>query len=130
MIDENGKINLCYGTDGHSVSYEDSANLNYRKVESWNLLLEDIIILASKHDINGVHLDNCQAWPQIMNIDHEEMYREDTDGLRSYSNLDILNGEVVKREEDNGFWGSNLVDSYANPFLVKLCRGIWGKIHF
>jgi len=128
-LDENGKINLCYGSDGHSVSYEDSAILNYRKVESWDLLVEDITSLASKHDINGVHLDNCQAWPQLMTIDSEEMYREDCDGKRSYSNIDILNGEVVKRDEDSGYWNSSTVDSYANPMLIKLCKEVWGNYY-
>jgi len=101
--------------------------MNYRKLESWNLLVKDIVDLATKHDINGVLLDNCQAWPQIMQIDTEEMYRQDTDGVRSYSNVDILNGEIVKRDEDTGYWNSNLVDSYANPMLIKICKEVWGK---
>ena len=64
-LDESGKVNICYGSDGHSVNYEDSAILNYRKIESWDLLVDDIISLAGRNKIDGIHLDNCQAWPQI-----------------------------------------------------------------
>jgi hypothetical protein len=124
-IDEKGKVNNCYGTDGHSVSYEDSAMLNYRKIESWELICQDIIQLASKHQIDGVHLDNCQSWPQIMQIDDDEMLRVDCDGQPAYSALDILNGEVVIRNEDSGYWNSDLYDQYPNPFLLKITKTVW-----
>lgn len=42
-LDEDGKRNICYGTDGSSVNYEDSAMLNYRKIETWNLLIDEVI---------------------------------------------------------------------------------------
>ena len=38
-LDEEGKKMICYGTDGQQINYEDTAMLNYRKVESWNLLI-------------------------------------------------------------------------------------------
>lgn len=124
-IDEKGKINICYGTDGHSVEFEDSAMLNYRKVESWDLIVADVINLAGKHKIDGVHLDNCQSWPSIMEIDSDEMFRVDPDGQPAYTSLEILNGEIVIRNEDCGFWGSDLIDQYPNPFLVKLTKAVW-----
>lgn len=52
FLDENGKVNLSYGTDGISTSYEDTALLNYRKVESWDLLVDDILNLSLKYDID------------------------------------------------------------------------------
>lgn len=45
-LDEDGKRNICYGTDGQSVNYEDSAMLNYRKIESWNLLIDEVLNFA------------------------------------------------------------------------------------
>ena len=65
-LDNKGKVQICYGTDGHSVHYEDSAVLNYRKIEAWDLLVNEILDLVDKYQIDGIHLDNCQAWPQIM----------------------------------------------------------------
>lgn len=124
-LDENGKLQICYGTDGHSVRYDDSALLNYRKVETWNLLIEEIISLASKFKIDGIHLDNCQSWPQIMEVDIFEMYRIDPDGELSHKKIDILNGEIVRPNKESGYYDSELYETYANPFLVKLSREIW-----
>lgn len=124
-LDEKGKITICYGTDGHSVSYEDSAVLNYRKVEAWDLMVDDMLNFTRKYHIDGMQLDNCQSWPHIMQIDHDEMFRIDSDGQPAYSPLEIMNGEIVIRDEDCGFWGSDLIDQYPNPFLIKLTKSIW-----
>lgn len=124
-LDDKGKITICYGTDGHSVAFEDSAVLNYRKVESWDLLVEDMLNFTKKYKIDGMHLDNCQSWPQVMQIDHDEMFRIDSDGQPAYSALEILNGEIVVRDEDSGYWGSDLIDQYPNPMLIKLTKAIW-----
>lgn len=37
--------------------------LNYRKIESWDLLIDEVLQFATKHGLDGVHLDNGQAWP-------------------------------------------------------------------
>ena len=42
-LDEDGKRNICYGTDGQAQKFTDTAMLNYRKVESWDLLIDEII---------------------------------------------------------------------------------------
>ena len=126
-LDQNGKIQICYGTDGHSVHYEDSAVLNYRKVEAWDLLIQEILELVDKYKIDGVHLDNCQAWPQIMEIDAAEIYRIDTDGKPAYSPMEILNGEIVIPNEESGYWNTDMCDTYANPMLIKLTKEIWKK---
>jgi hypothetical protein len=36
-----------------------------------------------------------------------------------------MNGEIVKRNENYGYWNSTAMDKYANPFFVKLCRKLW-----
>jgi hypothetical protein len=36
-----------------------------------------------------------------------------------------MNGEIVIRNENHGYWHSNSLETYANPFFVKLCRAIW-----
>ena len=124
-MDKKGKVNLCYGTDGISTSYEDTALLNYRKVEAWDLLVDDILNLALKYEIDGVHLDNCQAWPQIMKINLDEMLRHDSDLKPAYSNLEIMDGEIVLRDEDCGYWDSDTSTEYPNPMLIKLTKKIW-----
>lgn len=72
-LDDEGKRHICYGTDGQSINYDDSALLNYRKVEAWDILIDEVVSFATKYGISGVHLDNGQAWPQIMEPDLEEL---------------------------------------------------------
>ena len=124
-MDNKGKIQICYGTDGQSVQYDDSTVLNYRKIEAWEMLINEILILIGKYKIDGIHLDNCQAWPQIMAINAIEMYRIDDDGQPSYTAMEILNGEIVSPLEESGYWGTEASESYANPMLVKLTKTIW-----
>ena len=57
-LTEDGRRNICYGTDGYAQNYEDTAMLNYRKVESWDLLIDEIISYANNIGIDGIHLDN------------------------------------------------------------------------
>jgi hypothetical protein len=37
--------------------------LNYRKMEAWELLIEEVVEYTQKFGIDGIHLDNGQAWP-------------------------------------------------------------------
>ena len=124
-LDSQGKMQICYGSDGKSVTYEDSAILNYRKKESWDLLISEIKTLIDKYNIDGVHLDNCQAWPQIMELDTAELYRIDVDGQPAYTPLEILNGEIVMPNKESGYWDTDLNETYANPLLIKLTKNIW-----
>lgn len=42
-VDDQGRIVFHYGANGKSLSYDDTTVLNYRKKESWDLLLEESI---------------------------------------------------------------------------------------
>ena len=46
-LDNHSKLQLCYGSDGKSVQYEDSTVLNYRKIEAWEILINEIKSLVS-----------------------------------------------------------------------------------
>lgn len=105
-LDESGKKTICFGTDGRALNFEDTALLNYRKKEVWDLFLKEVIEFTDKFGIDGIHLDNGQAWPQIMQLDVDEMYRTDCDGAPAYSDQEIFNGAVVLPNENCGYWGS------------------------
>jgi hypothetical protein len=62
-LSDEGRRTICYGTDGQAQNFEDTAMLNYRKIESWNLLIDEICTYAESIDCDGIHLDNGQAWP-------------------------------------------------------------------
>ena len=124
-LDEDGRVHICYGTDGQARKFEDTAMLNYRKIEAWDLLIDEVLDFTQRFEVDGIHLDNGQAWPQIMEPDLEELQRLDVDGESCYSPEDLLNGEVVIRNENYGYWNSNNMERYPNPFFVKMCKKLW-----
>lgn len=124
-LDPEGRKKICYGTDGLAMNYEDTAMLNYRKLESWDLLIDETIAFAAKYGVDGIHLDNGQAWPQIMEPDLEEMSREDPDGKCAYSPQDVLHGEMVLKNENHGYWDTNAMEQYPNPFFIKMVKKVW-----
>jgi hypothetical protein len=124
-LNEDGRRMICYGTDGQAKAFEDTAMLNYRKIQSWDLLIDEILNYTTKIGIDGIHLDNGQAWPQIMEPDLEELNRIDYDGEQAYSAEEIMAGEIVIRNENHGYWNTNVMESYSNPFFSKLCKKIW-----
>ena len=126
-LDENGKLQLCYGTDGKSVDYKDSTMLNYRKIEAWEMLINEVKTIINKFGIDGIHLDNCQIWPHIMELNAIEMYRIDNDGKPAYSPMEILNGEIVIPNSESGYYESDNCENYANPLLIKLTKEIWNE---
>lgn len=124
-LDEGGRVHVAYGTDGQAQKFEDTCMLNYRKIEAWDLLIDEVMSLVTKFGVDGIHLDNGQAWPQIMEPDLEELERHDLDGEPLYTPDDLMNGEVVIRNENFGYWNSNNMETYPNPFFVKLCKKLW-----
>ena len=84
--------------------------LNYRKVEAWDILVDEVVQFADKTGVSGIHLDNGQAWPQILEPDMEELSRIDVDGQPAYSCEDIMNGEIVIRNENHGYWNTNSME--------------------
>ncbi len=126
-LDDEGKSMVCFGTDGRSINYEDTALLNYRKKKVWDLLVEELIEISMKYQINGIHLENGQAWPQVLSLDMKEMYRRDPDNTPAYTEKEIFEGEVVLQDENCGYWASNAKHQFANPFLIKLCKNLWKK---
>lgn len=124
-LDDKGKLNYIYGADGYTVNYEDTAMLNYRKQETWDCLVDDVLSLLKKYNVDGIHLDNSQTWPNIYEINKEEMLRIDIDGTPAYTDEQILSGKIVLPNEEAGFWTTDRADHYPNPLLVKLTREIW-----
>lgn len=126
----NKGIPLCHpGTDGRENQWEDTAMLNYRKVETWNLMVAEVKHMANKHGIRGVRLDNAQSLPPIMAPNMDELLRLDPDGQPHYSLSEIFHGAVVKANEEYGYWTSEagIEMGYPNPFLVKFCREMWNS---
>ena len=60
-----------------------------------------------------------------MEPDVEELRRVDVDGKPAYTPMDFLNGEIVLRNENYGYWNSNNKEFYANPFFIKLAKRLW-----
>ena len=125
VMNENGRLEVCYGTDGRAIRFDDTVLLNYRKASVWNLLVDDILSFAQKYKIDGIHLDNAHAWPQIMVRNDTEMYRKDPDGQYHFNTQEIFDGKVVLRNEFFGYWQSSARYKYANPLFFRLCKELW-----
>ena len=152
FIDKFGKLQCLFGTEGDSINYEDNMILNYRDINTWNILIKDITELCDKYNISGIHLNNAQSWPQIYAVDLKEMLREqleDEKMVRHYSNYEIINGNVIIPNQECGYWNSFNIDInrnektenseideesssiieniYPNPLFIKLTKSIWEK---
>jgi len=42
-LDEDGRRHICYGTDGQAQKFEDTAMLNYRKIEALDMLIDEVV---------------------------------------------------------------------------------------
>ena len=126
-VNEKGKKQFFYGSEGNSVSFDDTMILNYRDIRAWELLISDTLKLCEKYKIDGVHIDNCQSWPQIMSIDIDEMLRVECDGSNRYTNEEILNGNIIIPNKECGYWNTDLFNKYPNPLLIKITKEIWLK---
>lgn len=60
-----------------------------------------------------------------MEPDLDELMRIDVDGDPAYTPEDLMNGEVVLRNENYGYWNSNNMETYPNPFFIKMCKKLW-----
>lgn len=60
-----------------------------------------------------------------MEPDCEELSRLDVDGVPCYTPEDFMNGEVVIRNENHGYWNSNNMETYPNPFFIKMAKRLW-----
>lgn len=60
-----------------------------------------------------------------MEPDLEELRRRDIDGEPAYTAEDLMAGEIVIRNENHGYWNTNVMETYANPFFIKLARRVW-----
>ena len=125
VMNETGKLVVCYGTDGRAIRYDDTFLLNYRKSSVWNLLVDDVLSFVQKYDVDGIHLDNAHAWPQVLVRNEVEMFRKDPDGEYHFTTQEIFDGMVVQRNEFFGFWQSSARYTYANPLFFKLCKELW-----
>ena len=114
------------GTDCHEVQWEDTALPNYRRVETWYSLVDDVTAMAVQYGARGVRLDNAQCAPCILQPDVEELNRMDNDRQPHYSPEERAFGDVVRPNAEGGYWNTDAAaDGYANPLLAKLARELW-----
>ena len=129
--DEFGRKVPHFAHDGRETEFHESLLLNFRKAQSWDLMVNDIREWVTRYQVDGVHLDSCHTLPVILEPDTRELFRRDSDGVAHYSQLDILQGEVVvstrQCKRTFGYWGTKACVSYPNPLLLKICCALWNE---
>ncbi|PFH35371.1 hypothetical protein BESB_062580 [Besnoitia besnoiti] len=148
--DADGKKQILYGGENRGVLPQETAILNHRKLETWQLFVDDVKMWVKKFGIDGVRIANAQELPQMLATDAAALSRKDADGQFHYAAPHIIMGEVVVPHSSSfgGYWSlASLASSglspsasfrsaasvlavpafldYANPFYVKLCRSVW-----
>lgn len=58
-VDKDGKLVSNFGAKGRSVEYEDTCNLNFRKKEVWDMIINDTLYFIERYQIHGIHLDEA-----------------------------------------------------------------------
>lgn len=124
-LDTRGQSQVHAGTDTCENQWEDQQLLNYRKVETWELLISEAKTLVQNYHIGGLYLPDAQSYPFIMALDTGELWRRDVDGEGHYSPREIVEGAVVVSNSEVGYWSTKAAKSYPNPLLVKLVRAMW-----
>ena len=81
-------------------------NPSHRKKEAWDLLIDEAVELCSKYRIDGLHLDDAQCWPNILEADIQELERKDTDGSPAYTPEDVFYGNIVAPRTFSGYWNT------------------------
>jgi hypothetical protein len=79
--------------------------LNYRKKQTWDLLIDEAVRLGAK--VDGIEIEEVE----IRRVDWREMERQG-----KYSKEEVMDGIVVREEVLKGRQG---------PMMVKLCRCLW-----
>eukprot|EP00736_Rhodelphis_marinus_P004238 Rmarinus@m.30150 len=127
-LDKNGALLRHASTDGVGTTWDEGILLNYRRLETWDMLFADLEVLIDKYGIDGVRVENAQSLPLIMEPDVQELDRRDVDGCMAYSVEERFFGEVVVCNKEYGYWRSDACEEgYPNPLLVKLTRHIWRR---
>lgn len=39
-----------------------------------------------------------------------------------------MDGEIVIRNENHGYWNTNTMEQYPNPFFIKMCKRLWEEV--
>lgn len=117
----------------HTLSPTPAENLqvNYRKVEAWDMMAQELGYLARQFSLKGFALANAHLFPYILQRNMKELMRLDPDKQLHYDPYEILIGEYVIAPNSvqeimtKGYWGTSR--KYPNPFFVKITRELWGK---
>ncbi len=103
-LDDSGCPVRHPGTDGSSNQWEDTNLLNYRRLETWELLVSEVQALATQWGVSGAYLVDASSLPVILEADMPELYRRDVDGEASYTTEDAFFGRIVVPNAELGYW--------------------------
>ena len=131
QLDVEGMPICCLGTDGAEHVWKESAHMNYRKKQCWDLFIEDILNWAKK-GVSGIRIDSAHCFPLISKANHTEMERMDNDGKFHYTLQEIFDSEFVISSSDDahsfGYFGTQAYkDGYPNPLFIKATSSIWNE---
>lgn len=127
--DGNGNLVIRAATDGRYGSWDDGKLLNYRKFEIWEWLVQSVLTLIEKYDIDGIRFDSAHAVPVMMKKNNFPLIY---DQQRSHESM-VEGGIIVNDREDGhflttGYFDSACRDVISIPFHYYLMLNIERKL--
>ncbi|MDH7552389.1 MAG: glycogen/starch synthase [Spirochaetota bacterium] len=122
--DDSGNLVIRASTDGRYGSWNDGKLLNYRKLEVWEWLINSVVTLIDKYDIDGIRFDSAHAVPIMMKKNNYPFIWGQYRSLES-----LVEGEIIVNDREDGhfittgYFDSACRDQIAIPFHhLLMCR--------
>ncbi len=127
--DPNGNLVVRASTDGRYGSWDDGKLLNYRKLEIWEWLVQSVLTLIEKYDIDGIRFDSAHAVPIMMKKNNfPRIYNEH----RTHESM--VEGNIIVNDREDGhflttgYFDSACRDAISIPFHYYLMLNIERKV--
>jgi starch synthase len=115
--DHEGGLYPRASTDGRYGSWNDGKLLNYRRFEVWEWLVNSVLTLIKKFDIDGIRFDSAHAVPIMMKRNNFPMIYD-----KNRSHEDMVEGRIIVNDRwdehyiTTGYFDCQCRDSIAIPF--------------
>ncbi|MDY7033513.1 MAG: glycogen/starch synthase, partial [Thermodesulfobacteriota bacterium] len=111
--DDSGSLVTRASTDGRYGSWYDGKLLNFRLFQVWEWLVDSIITLIEKYDIDGIRFDSAHAVPILMKKNNYPYVHN-----KKRTHQEMVEGTIIVNDrEDNHFITTGYYDCACRDFI-------------
>ena len=100
--------------------------LNYRSLQFWDLLAEEILTILDSCGISGFYLGSIEHWDTVFPRDLTELMRSDPDDNLHYTTNNIIEGTIISTSSNESCGLAARKAEYC-PHMYHIMRKIWSK---